>query len=165
MENLGAKMLTLPTAEVFMALQSGMLNSISTPPTAVDAYNWGAYLKHALIPPYSFTDGHIFANKQWFESLPIELQKTLLKVGNEMSIEATNRVMADSEATLAKYQAAGMTLHHLTGNQVNELRRITEEKVIPRLRGHITPEILQSLKLYRQKKLPIISKGKVTHDR
>ena len=152
MESLGAKWLTLPTSEVFMALQSGMLNSITTPVTAVEAYNWGAYLKHALLPPYSYSDGHIFANKQWFESLPIELQKTLLEVGNEISIESTSQVMADVDASLARYEAAGMTLHRLTDNEVDELRRITKEKVIPRLQGHVTAEIIQTLELYMQKK-------------
>ena len=157
-EVLGAESISLPTEEIFMALQSGMLNAVSTVPTAVKAYNWDAYLRHAQLPPYLFSDGHILANKQWFESLPSHLQTLILEVGSEITAAATAEIMTQTEDLLDEFEEAGMTLHYLQPSEVTKLRQISTENIIPRLRNQVSPELLQAVELRIRQNLSITPK-------
>ena len=71
----GAKIVGLKTSEVYTALQTGMIDTINTPPQSIRAYSWWEFLKFGQKPYQYFADAYIMANSDWFNKLPSDLQK------------------------------------------------------------------------------------------
>ena len=70
----GAKIVGLKTSEVYTALQTGMIDTINTPPQSIRAYSWWEFLKFGQRPYQYFADAYIMAN-DWFNKLPMIYKK------------------------------------------------------------------------------------------
>ena len=84
---------SLPTGEVYTALQTGMIDTINSPPGSIKAYSWWEYLTYAQKPYQYFADAYIIANQDWFNSLPQDLQDLVMDVGSEIGALATNTIV------------------------------------------------------------------------
>jgi len=51
-----ANTVSLPTGEVYTALQTGMIDTINSPPGSIEAYSWWEYLNYAQKPYQYFAD-------------------------------------------------------------------------------------------------------------
>ena len=65
-------------------LQTGMIDTINSPPGSIEAYSWWEFLSYGQKPYQYFADAYIMANKDWMQSLPDDLQQLVLKVGAEL---------------------------------------------------------------------------------
>lgn len=145
-EALGADVVSLPTGEVYTALQSGLVDTLNTVPTAIAAYSWNEFIEYAQLPYTAFVDAYVIANRTWYESLPEDVQAVLMEVGAEVSADATANVMAESLAALEEFQAGGGRVTVLEGEALEEFTRIDEEVVIPQLTEFVSPETLEALR-------------------
>ena len=128
---LGANRVSLPTGEVYTALQTGMIDTINSPPGSIEAYSWWENLKFAQKPYQYFADAYIMANQSWFDSLPVDLQELVMEVGQEIGNVSTNTILDAGESTLTKFVARGGILTELSGVEKAKFDKLMIEKVMP----------------------------------
>ena len=66
---------------VFRPCQTGLIDTINSPPGSIRAFSWWEYLTHGQKPYQYYADAYIMANATWFYDLPVDLQQLLLEVG------------------------------------------------------------------------------------
>ena len=149
---LGADVLSLPTNEVYTALQSGMLDTLNTVPDAIEAYDWWKFLKYGQLPYSFYADAYMLANATWFNGLPKDLQALLLEVGAKVEKEATGAIIAHSLDTLKRFQARGGKVFEAKGAVLAEFDKLDAEHVIPVLAKTVDADVVAAARKYVGKK-------------
>lgn len=90
---LGASSITLQTAEIYTALQSGMIDALPTTPPGMKAYSWWDFLKVANMPYAIWMDAYIVVNADFWKRLPADIQQTITNVGTGVTKAATDKVV------------------------------------------------------------------------
>lgn len=144
----GASVVSLSTEEIHAALQSGMIDTLTTVPTAAKAFSWFDYLKFAQLPAAVYTDAAVMANGKWYAGLPKDVQQLLLDVGAQISHEATESTYKSNDQALKEFAAKGGRLTVLKGAQLEEFHRLDREKTEPEMAKSISPEIYAALRRY-----------------
>ena len=139
---LEANTVSLPTGEVYTALQTGMIDTINSPPGSIEAYSWWEYLKYAQKPYQYFADAYIMANQDWFDSLPADLQDLVMEVGAEVGTLATNTILDAGENTLKKFAERGGIITELSGSEKSRFDAMMTEKVMPAMADMFDQEVL-----------------------
>ena len=144
----GASVVSLSTEEIYSALQSGMIDTLTTVPTAAKAFSWFDFLKYAQLPAAVYTDAAVMANGKWFASLPRDVQTLMLEVGAQVSREATEATYKSNDQALKEFAAKGGKLTVLKGTQLEEFLRLDREKTEPEMAKSVSPEIYAALRRY-----------------
>lgn len=136
---------SLSTEEVYSALQSGMIDTLSTVPTAVKAYAWWDHLKVAQLPYAVYADSELMANGTWFNSLPANIQKIMIDVGARISKEATEGTMAGNAAALKELvDKHGGKITALSGPALEAFQKLDREQTQPALSKMMSKEIFDA---------------------
>ena len=143
-----ANRVSLPTGEVYTALQTGMIDTINSPPGSIEAYSWWEYLQYAQKPYQYFADAYIMANKTWFDSLPLDLQQLVMDVGEEIGNLSTNTILDAGEETLAKFEERGGVITILSGNEKAKFDKLMKDKVMPAMADMIDNSALKAAQNY-----------------
>ena len=143
-EALGANTVSLPTKEVYTALQTGMIDTINSPPGSIRAFSWWEYLKYGQKPYQYFADAYIMANSTWFNNLPNDLQKLLRDVGDEIGKTSTDTIMKTGEETLTEFQQKGGVVTVLKGKQKEEFDALMRDKVLPKIADKIDEDVMKA---------------------
>lgn len=145
----GMSVVSLSTEEVYTALQNGMIDTLSTVPTAVKAYSWWDHLKFAQLPYGVYADSELMANATWFNGLPKDLQDLVLDVGRQISKEATDGTMSGNAAALKEMvEKKGGKITTLTGKALEEFVALDRDKTEPELAKMMSPEILAAARKF-----------------
>ncbi len=144
----GASVVSLSTEEIYTALQSGMIDTLTTVPTAAKAFSWFDFLKYAQLPAAVYTDAAVMANGKWFAALPKEVQSLMLEVGADISREATESTYRSNDQALKEFAARGGKITALKGAQLEEFLRLDREKTEPEMAKGVSPEIYAALRRY-----------------
>ena len=145
---LGANRVSLKTGEVYNALQSGMIDTINSPPGSIKAYSWWEFLKYAQKPYQYYADAYIMANSTWFNSLPADLQKIIMDVGKEVGTLSTDRIMDHGETVLKEFQDRGGVVTTLSGAEKAKFDKLMKEKVMPAMAKMIDSDALVAAQEY-----------------
>jgi TRAP-type C4-dicarboxylate transport system substrate-binding protein len=136
---------SLSTEEVYSALQSGMIDTLSTVPTAVKAYAWWDHLKVAQLPYAVYADSELMANGTWFSSLPANVQKIMMDVGARISKEATDRTVEGNAAALKEMvEKHGGKITTLSGPALEAFQKLDREQTQPGLAKMMSKEIFDA---------------------
>lgn len=145
---LGADAVSMPTAEIYTALQNGMIDTLNTVPSAIKAYSWWEYLKYGQLPFLFHADAFTLANQAWFDGLPDDVKQILLDVGAELGEESTKSIMDFSTHILEEFKERGGEVDTLTGEQLATFTEIDEEKVIPELGDFVDADVIAAAKAF-----------------
>jgi TRAP-type C4-dicarboxylate transport system substrate-binding protein len=148
---LGADAVSMPTSEIYTALQNGMIDTLSTVPSAIKAYSWWEYLKYAQKPYLFYADAFIMANNAWFQGLPDDVKTILKQAGDEISKESTASIMQFSEDVLKEFEKRGGEVDTLSPEQEKAFAKIDKEKVVPALSHEIDPKVIDAANAYANK--------------
>ena len=143
-----ANRISLPTGEVYTALQTGMIDTINSPPGSIEAYSWWEFLKYAQKPYQYFADAYLMANKDWFDSLPPDLQELVVKVGIEIGERSTNTILEAGESTLKKFQDRGGIITVLSGAEKDKFDTLMKEKLMPLMKDLIDKDAFEAAQSY-----------------
>ena len=143
-EALGANTVSMPTGEVYSGLQTGMIDTINSPPGSIRAFSWWEFLTHGQKPYQYFADAYIMANATWFNGLPDDLQQLLLDVGEEVGKVSTDMIMETGEETLAEFQERGGVVNELDGDALTEFNDLMSEQVMPVIAETVDAEVLEA---------------------
>jgi len=143
-----ASIVSLKTGEVYTALQTGMIDTINTPPGSVEAYSWWEHLKYAQKPYQYYADAYIMANATWFDSLPKDLQDLLMTVGAEIGAKATGTIFDAGENSLKKFQAMGGIVTTLSGEEKAKFDKLMNEVVLPDMADQFDSSALKAAQAF-----------------
>jgi TRAP-type C4-dicarboxylate transport system substrate-binding protein len=147
-EALGANTVSMPTREVYSGLQTGMIDTINSPPGSIRAFSWWEFLTHGQKPYQYFADAYIMANATWFNNLPADLQKLLMDVGAEIGKVSTDTIMKTGEETLTEFQGRGGVVNELVGDEAAKFDALMKEKVQPAVADKIDASVLGAAQAY-----------------
>ncbi len=147
-EALGANTVSMPTGEVYSGLQTGMIDTINSPPGSIRAFSWWEFLTHGQKPYQYFADAYIMANATWFNALPEDLQQLLLDVGMEIGTISTDTIMQTGEETLVAFQERGGVVNELTGDEAAKFDMLMKDKVQPVISDKIDADVLSAAQAY-----------------
>lgn len=139
-----ARMVSVPTGEVYTALQSGMIDTLASVPGAVNSNSWWDFLKSVQLPWFVFADGHVLANAGWFDSLPADHRQAVLDAGAAMSAATTAGIMRVAEAQIAQFVEHGGQVFTLEGAALEELRALESGQVWPAMAAQLSPGVLDA---------------------
>lgn len=145
-----ANTVSLPTGEVYTALQTGMIDTINSPPGSIEAYSWWEYLAFAQKPYQYFADAYIMANQDWFNSLPKDLQDIVMEVGAEVGTLATNTILNAGESTLTKFVERGGVVTTLSGDEKAKFNAMMADKVMPAMADMFDKDVLLAAEAFAQ---------------
>ena len=144
----GAKIVGLKTGEVYTALQTGMIDTINTPPQSIRAYSWWEFLKFGQKPYQYNADAYIMANSTWFNGLPADLQKIIMDVGKEVGTLSTDKIMDHGETVLKEFQDRGGVVTTLSGAEKAKFDKLMKDKVMPAMAKMIDSDALMAAQEY-----------------
>ncbi|MEP1208463.1 MAG: TRAP transporter substrate-binding protein [Rhizobiaceae bacterium] len=147
-EALGANTVSMPTREVYSGLQTGMIDTINSPPGSIRAFSWWEFLTHGQKPYQYFADAYIMANATWFNGLPADMQKLLLDVGAEIGKVSTDTIMKTGEETLTQFQGRGGVVNELAGDEAAKFESLMKEKVQPKIADKIDADVLSAAQAF-----------------
>jgi len=143
-EALGANTVSMPTGEVYSGLQTGMIDTINSPPGSIRAFSWWEFLTHGQKPYQYYADAYIMANKTWFDTLPDDLQQLLMDVGREVGQISTDKILETGEETLAEFQARGGIVTELEGDSLTEFTDLMSNEVMPVIAETVDPAVIEA---------------------
>ncbi len=147
-EALGANTVSMPTGEVYSGLQTGIINTINSPPGSIRAFSWWEYLTHGQKPYQYYADAYIMANATWFNGLPDDLQQLLMDVGAEIGKVSTDTILKTGEETLAEFQERGGVVNTLEGDKLAAFDMLMTDKVQPAIADKIEADVLNAAKAF-----------------
>jgi len=144
----GAKIVGLKTSEVYTALQTGMIDTINTPPQSIRAYSWWEFLKFGQKPYQYFADAYIMANSDWFNKLPNDLQKVVLDAGKKFGDVSTNKIIGVGEEVISEFEARGGKMTVLAGAEKDKFDKLMSEKVLPAMMNKFDADALKAAEAF-----------------
>tara|TARA_B100000902_G_scaffold369391_1_gene393554 strand:+ start:354 stop:1385 length:1032 start_codon:yes stop_codon:yes gene_type:complete len=144
----GAKIVGLKTSEVYTALQTGMIDTINTPPQSIRAYSWWEFLKFGQKPYQYFADAYIMANSDWFNKLPNDLQKVVLDAGKKFGDVSTSKIIGVGEEVISEFEARGGKMTVLAGAEKDKFDKLMSEKVLPAMMNKFDADALKAAEAF-----------------
>ena len=144
----GAKIIGLKTSEVYTALQTGMIDTINTPPQSIRAYSWWEFLKYGQRPYQYFADAYIMANSDWFKKLPNDLQKVVLDAGKKFGDVSTSKIIGVGEEVISEFEARGGKMTLLSGAEKDKFDKLMSDKILPAMMDKFEADALESAKAF-----------------
>ena len=144
----GAKIIGLKTSEVYTALQTGMIDTINTPPQSIRAYSWWEFLKYGQRPYQYFADAYIMANSDWFKKLPSDLQKVVLDAGKKFGDVSTSKIIGVGEEVISEFEARGGKMTLLSGAEKDKFDKLMSDKILPAMMDKFEADALEAAKAF-----------------
>lgn len=130
LKSAGASVLSLPSSEIYQAMQTGALDAAMTSSTSLISFRLEEVAKHLTTgrgKAYWFMFEPLIMSKAVFDKLPKDQQDTIMAVGAELEKFALESAKADDQAVAAVYQKAGAQVHDLSAATVKKWQDIAKE--------------------------------------
>lgn len=145
MERLGYNPATVPWAELYTALQTGVVDGYvgSSPTSAVDNFldvveTWVNFQDH-------FTMAFFIMNEEAWSGLSAEDQQVITEVASEISAERFDDVKEADQAAIDELEANGAKIVTFTDEERQQMIAAVREDVWPELEDEIGSELLNGL--------------------
>lgn len=126
----GAAVLSLPSNEIYAAMQTGALDAAMTSSTSLISFRLEEVAKHLTTgrgKTYWFMFEPLMISRSIFEGLPKDQQQLIMTVGAEMEKFALDQAKADDDAVASVYTKAGGKAYDLSDATVKKWQAIARE--------------------------------------
>ncbi|HTU03854.1 MAG TPA: TRAP transporter substrate-binding protein DctP [Candidatus Sulfotelmatobacter sp.] len=126
----GAAVVSLPSNEIYQAMQTGALDAAMTSSTSLISFRLEEVSKQLVTgrgKAYWFMLEPLMMSRQVFESLPKDLQAVLMAAGGEMESFGVDAAKADDLAVADAYAKAGAKTHDLSADTVKRWQAIARD--------------------------------------
>jgi TRAP-type C4-dicarboxylate transport system substrate-binding protein len=130
LKDAGAAVLTLPSNEIYAAMQTGALDAAMTSSTSLISFRLEEVAKQLTTgrgKAYWFMLEPLMISKSVFDGLPKAQQDIIMTVGAEMEKFALEQAKADDQAVATVYQKAGGKANDLSEASVKKWQAIARE--------------------------------------
>lgn len=126
----GASVISLPSNEIYQAMQTGALDAAMTSSTSLISFRLEEVAKHLTTgrgKAYWFMLEPLLISRDVFEKLPKDTQATVMAVGAELEKYAVEAARADDQAVASVYQKAGARVYDLSAATVKKWQAIARD--------------------------------------
>ena len=126
----GAAVMSLPSNEIYAAMQTGALDAAMTSSTSLISFRLEEVSKGLVTgrgKAYWFMLEPLMISKEVFEGLPRDVQGIVMAVGEELEKAAEDAARADDQAVAAAYTKAGARTYDLSAETVERWRAIARD--------------------------------------
>jgi TRAP-type C4-dicarboxylate transport system substrate-binding protein len=126
----GASVISLPSNEIYQAMQTGALDAAMTSSTSLISFRLEEVAQHLTTgrgKAYWFMLEPLIMSREVFEKLTKEQQDMILQVGAELEKFATAAAKADDQAVGELYQKRGAQVHDLSAETVKRWQDIARQ--------------------------------------
>jgi TRAP-type transport system periplasmic protein len=126
----GAAVMSLPSSEIYQAMQTGALDAAMTSSTSLMSFRLEEVSKGLVTgrgKAYWFMFEPLLISRQVFERLPKDQQDLVMKVGGELEKFALDSARADDQAVAAAYAKAGAKTFDLSAATVKRWQAIARD--------------------------------------
>ena len=116
LKDAGASVLSLPSNEIYAAMQTGAMDAALTSSTSLISFRLEELSKHLTTgrgKAYWFMCEPLMMSKQIFDALPKDQRDIIMAVGAEMETYGTEGAKADDQAVAGVYVKAGAKVYDL----------------------------------------------------
>jgi TRAP-type C4-dicarboxylate transport system substrate-binding protein len=116
LKDAGASVLTLPSNEIYAAMQTGAMDAALTSSTSLISFRLEELAKHLTTgrgKAYWFMCEPLMMSKQIFDGLPRDQRDLIMALGAEMEKFGTEGAKADDQSVAGVYQKAGAKVYDL----------------------------------------------------
>jgi len=131
---LGAQPISLPTGEVYSALERGVVNATGWTQIGLDDLKWNRFLKHRVEPDFFSTDMGVIVNLDRWNELSEPAKQILQEVAIEHERESAERFAALAAEQLEELKANGMEVVELEGDAAQKFSDGAREATWNRMR-------------------------------
>ncbi len=142
--------------DIFISLQTGLINTFTTTPLVALSYQWFALANNMCDLAYAPLCGAtIITSKKW-EQIPKEMRPALMAAARSTG-KALNQEIRNLDKTAVEVMKKhGLVVHPVPRDAVKEWKRMTEKYLYPELLSRKVPpdmfnEVKKLLKEYRNK--------------
>jgi TRAP-type transport system periplasmic protein len=128
-KNAGASVLSLPSNEIYAAMQTGAMDAALTSSTSLISFRLeevSKFLTSGRGKSYWFMFEPLLMSKQVFDKLPPAQQQAIMSVGAEMEQFALTNAMADDQAVAGVYVKAGAKVYDLDDATLKKWQALAE---------------------------------------
>jgi len=145
-KGLGIPTVTVPFGEMFLALQTGVVDAVVWPYFDLITYGLEKVIKHRIDPPlWRAGWAPFFMNAKRFDALPQDLQKLMVDTMIELEKDAPRLFGELAAKEAAKLRAAGVTTIKISDAEWREAQRVAWEKSLPETMRRVSPKYGQEL--------------------
>jgi TRAP-type C4-dicarboxylate transport system substrate-binding protein len=126
----GASVLSLPSNEIYQAVQTGALDAAMTSSTSLISFRLEEVAKHLTTgrgKAYWFMFEPLIISRQVFEKLPKDQQATIMAIGAELEKFGLESAKADDQTVARVYQKAGAKVYDLSEATVRKWQAIARD--------------------------------------
>lgn len=126
---LGASITSMPSSEIYSALQTGVLDGLATSPSSYRSYRLYEQTKSYTSPSVNtigFAFEPLIIGVEQFERLPPDIQTVFEEEGKSLQEFAETAAEADDETTEQAAKKAGVNVAHIDDAAYEEWRRESE---------------------------------------
>src|SRR4051812_31528622 len=127
LKDAGASVLSLPSNEIYAAMQTGAMDAAMTSSTSLISFRLEEVSKHLTTgrgKAYWFMCEPLMMSKQIFDALPKDRRDVIMAVGAELEAFGTQGAKADDDAVANVYAKAGAKVYDLDAATVKKWQDI-----------------------------------------
>lgn len=126
----GAAVISLPSNEIYAAMQTGALDAAYTSSTSLISFRLEEVAKHVTTGrdrAYWFMFEPLLISRKIFDDLPKDMQSTVMTVGGELEKFALDAAKSDDQALASVYEKAGAKAYDVSQATVARWQAIARE--------------------------------------
>jgi TRAP-type transport system periplasmic protein len=126
----GASVITLPSNEIYAAMQTGAMDAAMTSSTSFISFKLEEIAKHLTTgrdKTYWFMLEPLLMSKEIFDSLPKQQRDVIMEVGAEMETFGRDAAKADDKAVAEVYSKAGAKVYDISDAVLKQWQQIARE--------------------------------------
>ena len=126
----GAAVLSLPSNELYAAMQTGACDAGLTSSTSLISFKLEEVSKHLTTgrgKTYWFMLEPLIMSKSIFDALPKKQQDLIMEIGESLEAFGREAAMADDDVVAKIYEKAGAKVHDLDDSVLEKWRKIARE--------------------------------------
>ncbi|WP_394427239.1 TRAP transporter substrate-binding protein DctP [Vreelandella stevensii] len=131
---LGAQPISLPTTDVYAALERSVVNATGWTQIGLKDLNWDRFLNYRVDPAFFSTDMGVIVNLDKWNQLSPEAQEILQEVAIEHERDSAEKLSALAEEQQAELEADGMQVITLEGEVGERYAEAAREATWERMR-------------------------------
>jgi len=138
--SLGAKPTPMPVTTLYTALQQGIVDGEENPLPTIDLISFYEVQKYCIVDGHAYSIEIILMNKDFFYSLPKNLQEVILVAAERASIVCRGLCQYWNLFYVDKFRKAGMEVYFPTPEEKQLFKEASQKPVADWIRGQIGSE-------------------------
>ena len=125
--------------DIFMSLQTGLINTFTTTPLVALSFQWFALAKNMCDLAYAPLCGATIITKKKWDKIPKETRSELMEIARSSGANLNMEIRKLDKTAVEIMKKHGLVVNPAPQDAVNEWKRMTEKYLYPELLSKLVP--------------------------